>query len=142
MRLAAFLAIVVALLFAPLGCVKNYGTPSDGGGDAPTAPTPPPRSHVIEYRVIGSMRPARVSYGNAQDGTTDIDTILPWTAQVRTTKSSMFVFLSATPLDFGTLRVQVFVDGQLFREGSVDDSFILDPVSVSGTVDLTTLIRR
>jgi len=129
---------LLCALLAP-ACVKNY---TDGHTGAPTAPTPPPAAHTVEYRVTGTTRSARISYGNAQDGTTDLDTVLPWVAQFRTTKASIFVFLKATPLDFGSCRVQVFVDGSLFREASVDDTFILEAVEVSGTVDLSTLIRR
>jgi hypothetical protein len=132
--------VVLALALVAVSCVKNY---SDGhGGGAPAAPSPPPAAHTVEYRVTGTTRSARVSYGNAQDGTTDVDTVLPWVAQFRTTKRSIFVFLKATPIEFGSLRVQIFVDGSLFREASVDDTFILEAVEVSGTVDLSTLARR
>lgn len=127
--------LVLVALLAAVSCVKNY---TDGNG-APAAPSAPPRSHTVEYRVTGTTRSARVSYGNAQDGTTDLDTILPWVAQFRTTKQSIFVFLKATPIEFGSLRVQIFVDGSLFREASVDDTFILETVEVSGTVDLSTI---
>jgi len=137
--------VVLLALLAP-ACVKNYtdGRHHDGAPPADTGPTPVPRVHVIEFRVTGSARTVRVSYGNAQDGTTDTDTITPWVAQVRTSKATLFVFVTVTPLEFGTVRAQVFVDGSLFREASVDDSFVLDPVTISGTVDLTTLqlIRR
>jgi Mycobacterium membrane protein len=129
--------VLVALLGA-VSCVKNYPNIGDDGGATP-GPTPPPASHTVEYRVTGTTGSARISYGNAQDGTTDLETLLPWVAQFRTTKRSIFVFLKATPIDFGALRVQIFVDGSLFREASVDDTFILDTVEVSGTVDLSTL---
>jgi hypothetical protein len=137
----ALVAIALVLLAAS-ACVKNYTDGHDGRDGSPTSPSPAPASHVVEYRVTGTTRSARVSYGNAQDGTTDVDTILPWVAQFRTTKGSIFVFLKATPLEFGSLRVQIFVDGSLFREASVDDTFILEAVEVSGTVDLSTLARR
>jgi hypothetical protein len=138
------LGLLTLLLLLP-SCVKNYGDPAlTGDGGVGPIPTPVPVAHVIEFRVLGTARTVHISYGNAQDGTTDVDTITPWVAQVRTSKASLFVFITATPLDFGLLRVQVFIDGSLFREASVDDSFLLDPVSISGTVDLTTLqwIRR
>jgi len=135
-------AVVLALALVAASCVKNYSDGHDGGGGAPAAPSPPPAAHTVEYRVTGTTRSARVSYGNAQDGTTDVDTVLPWVAQFRTTKRSIFVFLKATPIEFGSLRVQIFVDGSLFREASVDDTFILEAVEVSGTVDLSTLARR
>jgi Mycobacterium membrane protein len=130
--------VLVALLGVASSCVKNYPDISADGGVSP-APTPTPSSHTVEYRVTGTTGSARISYGNAQDGTTDLDTVLPWVAQFRTTKQSIFVFLKATPINFGSLRVQIFVDGSLFREASVDDTFLLDTVEVSGTVDLSTL---
>jgi hypothetical protein len=134
------LGAILALALAP-ACAKNYSGDQlvAGDGGAPSAPSPPPVQHTIEYRVVGQVSEATVSYGNAQQGTTDLVTLLPWAASFKTSRTTLFVYLSAHSFEEGVLRVQIFVDGDLYREAATD-GLATSVVSVSGTVQLSSTI--
>jgi len=141
--------LILTLLFLVPSCTKVYnddfnshrgdGSNGDGsGGDGnPTSPTPVPPggslSHRVEFRVEGSALSAHISYGSDQFGTSDVSTQLPWTAAFTTSRNVVFVFITASSLDVGSIRVQIFVDGELFREAAGDFT-----ASVSGTAQITS----
>lgn len=101
-------------------------------------PVPPiPVALQIDYRVIGTdVRSVQITYFSSAQGTTQTTTDLPWFLSYQTREDSTFVYLSAeAPMsDFleGTLIVQVFVDGVLFREAR--SSGFSPSVTVSGEV--------
>ena len=82
-----------------------------------TAPTPvptPPAVHVIDFRVTGTdPGTVEIALTSTQEGTSTIRTTLPWFASLKTTRTAMFLSLSAQDRDFfsGTVTVQIFVDG-------------------------------
>ena len=90
----------------------------DASPTAPSPPPAPPKVHDFEFRVTGTLRGVDVALNSTAEGTTSITTDLPWFATVRSTRTSMFLSLAAQGLGFGTLTVQLFVDGQLFREAT------------------------
>ena len=102
----------------------------------PTAPTPPPvvvpRTYTVEYRVIGTARRANIIYSSTIHGSTELTTGLPWFASFRTNSDRVFVSLFAKAEGSGVLRIQILVDGVLFREASTD-GFYGTEVEVSGT---------
>ncbi len=102
----------------------------------PTAPTPIPipvaRLYTVEYRVIGTARRANIIYASTIHGSTELTTGLPWFASFRTNNDRVFVSLFARAEGSGTVRVQILVDGVLFREASTDGFFGTE-VEVSGT---------
>ena len=127
--LAASLAFVVA------GCVKNYLPPPDQSTSAPTPVVP--TQHTIEFRVLGTVPLADITFGSAQDGTTSTQTAVPWTSSFRTTRETLFVYLKASSSFSGTITAQIFVDGQLFREATNNFLGTTNVADASGTVDLT-----
>jgi hypothetical protein len=120
---------VVPLLLPLLlvsGCSTLCGC-SDEKDRSPTAPTvvvpPAPVVHEVEFRVTGTDPGViEISLTSTQEGTTTLRTNLPWFASFRSTRSSQFLALQAKDVGFfvGTVTVQIFVDGQLFRESSVN----------------------
>lgn len=105
-----------------------------GATPAPTPlPSPTPKTYTIEYRVIGDVRQADITYVSDIYGSNDILTGLPWFASFKTSNNRVFVSLSALANSDGVLRVQILVDGVLFREGSTD-GFFGSSVEVSGTI--------
>ena len=132
-RLIGCIAAVTLIVSA--ACTKTYILPPDPGADV--TPTPVPVSHTIEFRVLGTVPLADVTYGSAQDGTTATQTSVPWTASMRTTRPSLFVYLKASSTFSGTITAQIFVDGQLFREATNNFLGSSNVADASGTVDLT-----
>jgi len=96
------------------GCTKIY---QDASKDvSPTAPTPVvPVSHLVEFRVTGTVQTVPVNSSDTQDGAESILTGLPWFRQLKL-KEDSYLYLDASSFDFGQLHVQIFVDGVLFRE--------------------------
>ena len=96
------------------GCTKIY---QDASKDvSPTAPTPVvPVSHLVEFRVTGTVQTVTVNSSDTQDGIETIQSNLPWFRQQKIFQDS-FLYLDASSFDFGQLHVQIYVDGQLFRE--------------------------
>jgi hypothetical protein len=128
-------AIAVAVLALVLagGCVKNYTTPTSPD----PVVVPPPVAivpHTIEFRALGTVTRAHLTYGSAQDGTTEWNGDLPWSASFTTRRSSLFVYCYGEALSFGEIRVQIFVDGELFREASSSD---FGTAQASGTLQLS-----
>jgi hypothetical protein len=105
--------------------------------NTPVVPTPTPvpvaRTYTVEYRVIGTARRADITYTSTIYGSTDLTTGLPWFADFQTNRSQVFVSLYALAEGNGTVRVQILVDGVLFREASTD-GFFGTSVEVSGTI--------
>ena len=95
-------------------------------------PVPIARTYVVEYRVIGTARRANIVYANTIHGSTELTTGLPWFADFRTNRDRVFVSLYARSENVGTVRVQILVDGVLFREASTDGFFGTE-IEVSGT---------
>ena len=95
-----------------------------------------PVVHTVEFRVLGTVPLADITYGSAQDGTSQTQTTLPWAASFKTSRSSLFVYLSARSTFSGTISAQIFVDGQLFREASNNFFSGTNVADASGTLDL------
>ena len=111
--------------------------------NVPTAPstTPAPveaKPSTIEYRVSGNANSVRIRYSNVSDGLSQVVTTMPYVTRFTTKDTTMFLSLEATPISypfsvtFPFLSVQIFVDGNLFREASSNE-FLLNTLSVSGT---------
>ena len=120
-RLLPFLLMPVLMA----GCTTLCGCSdekTDHTGPAPTPlPTPTP-VHVIDFRVTGTdPGTVEIALTSTQEGTSTIRTNLPWFSSFQTTRTSMFLSLSAQDRDFfsSTVTVQIYVDGVLFREASV-----------------------
>jgi hypothetical protein len=96
-------------------------------------PVPVPKFYTIEYRVLGTARLAYIVYTSSIHGSTELTTGLPWFASFRTDKDKVFVSLYARAENAGTVRVQVLVNGEIFREASTD-GFFGSAVEVSGTL--------
>jgi hypothetical protein len=116
-------AFLVGLpLLAAAACVRDntltVKNPDDGGGTGPT----PVQVHVIEFRATGTdPGTMEISQTSSQEGTTTVRTTLPFFTSLKTTRTSMFLALTARDIGFfvGTVTVQIFVDNVLFREASV-----------------------
>jgi hypothetical protein len=130
--------LLALLLLVPLLACSDNGRTSLR--DPPTGPTPPPPapSEVrVDYRVTGThVRNVHITYFSSSQGTTQVTTDLPWSITYRTPDLHPFVYLQAdTPIDQndeGTLVVQIFVNGLLFREAHAT-GFALE-VAASGDV--------
>jgi hypothetical protein len=128
---------LLCCLLVPLafGCESNTERPPD----PILAPTPVPvvaPPTRIEYRVTGTLPNAAITYVSSTQGTTQVTTQLPWFLSYQTTQPATFVYLSADADPFnateGTLIVQVYVDGVLFREARARG--FTPSVAVSGEV--------
>jgi hypothetical protein len=135
MTLARRLALVLLLLPLAAACAN------DGNGRrSPLAPSPPPAPPpaptVIEYRVTGTIPHTRITYFSSTQGTTQVSTDLPWSLSYSAGTLPAFVYLAAeAPLDNfteGTLVVQIFVGGVLFREAR-GSGFVIS-IAASGEV--------
>jgi hypothetical protein len=132
MRPLALVTVVVLALLAP-ACSKTYNLAGTGPDPAsPTAPIPA-ALHTVEFRALGTVTNAHVTYGSAQEGTTDYTGAVPWSARFTTTQTSLFVYIEGEALAFGEIRVQIFVDGQLFREATAEN---FGTAQASGTLQL------
>jgi len=129
------LVAVVCLSLLAAACAN------DGNGlRAPLAPSPPPAPPpaptVIEYRVTGTIPGTRITYFSSTQGTTQVTTDLPWSLSYTAGAGPAFVYLAAeAPLDNfteGTLVVQIFVGGVLFREAR-GSGFVI-AIAASGEV--------
>jgi hypothetical protein len=73
---------------------------------------------------------ATITASNSQEGMDIVTTGLPWFQSI-TVKKDTFLYLDAQSFDFGTIQVQIYVDGVLFRE-AFSNGF--NPkIAVSGT---------
>jgi hypothetical protein len=125
------LLAVAALVLSAASCTKNYYAPT-----SPTAPdpTPPPAPvHTLEFRaesVLGfDTQTAQITYGTTVDGTNALSTTLPWVVtEPLPPGGNLFVYLQAVATGENQVRVQIVVDGRVFREAT---GFA---PSISGTV--------
>ena len=104
--------------------------------EEPTPIPPAPTPLRIDYRVTGTIPNTQITYFSSSQGTTQTTTDLPWFLSYQTTDPSTFVYLAAAaPADNvldGTLVVQIFVGGVLFREARA--SGLTPSVTVSGEI--------
>lgn len=104
----------------------------------PITPTDTTVRNTIEFRVSGNPVLARIRHSTPVDGLTFVNTALPYVIGMSTTQTTMFLSLEATPTQYPFsvtipyMQVQIFVNGNLFREASSSD-FSLNTISVSGT---------
>ena len=103
----------------------------------PTPIPPLPEPLRIEYRVLGvDVRSVAITYFTSTQGTAETTTDLPWFLSYQTRDASTFVYLAAeapmSGVGEGSLIVQIFVDGVLFREAR--SSGFAPSVTVSGEV--------
>jgi len=111
-----------------LQCIEKR----DGIASPTPIPVPVARTYTVEYRVLGSARRANIVYANTIHGSTELTTGLPWFADFRTNRDRVFVSLYAKSGGDGVVRVQILVDGVLFREASTD-GFFGSEIEISGT---------
>jgi len=112
--------LLVALVVAA-GCSSDNPRATRDPLIAPTPlPTPVPQPTHVEYRVTGTIRDVTITYSNSVQGTTQVTTDLPWFVAFDTFTPTTFVYLQADApkenVDEGSLLVQIFVDGAIFRE--------------------------
>jgi hypothetical protein len=126
-RIAALAAVLLVI-----GCSVKSGVEI---APFPTIP-PPPKSDVVEFRVIGNFPTVQIRYRTPLDGTTQVTTGLPWSTVVKMVKGPMFLSIDAIarsePSGAGGpyLQVQIFVNGILFREANSSEKVPM--ISVSG----------
>jgi hypothetical protein len=118
------LLLALPLLGLMAGCTTLCGCSEDKSVSviAPDPPAPPPAVHVIDFHVTGTdPGTVEITLTSSTEGTSTIRTNLPWFSTLKTTRTSSFLSLQAKDRDFfsGTITVQIFVDGLLFREASV-----------------------
>lgn len=94
-------------------------------------------SNIIEFRVNGNTTLAKIKFSDPVDGLTIVNTVLPYDISISTKLTTMFLSIEATPTIYITganpfLQVQIFVNGNLFREANLSD-FTITTLSVSGT---------
>lgn len=124
-------ALATALLFA-IACSVKSGIEI---GPFPVVPAPP-KSDIIEFRVIGNFPSVQIRYRTPLDGTTQVTTGLPWSTFVKMVKGPMFLSLDviAQSESVGAgapfLQVQIFVNGIMFREANSSEKVPM--ISVSG----------
>ena len=140
--------LLLVLIFCPLLACCNDNDDCDNienkeirlvceerrrGPTEPTPVVPVPKFYTVEYRVIGTARLAEIVYTSSIHGSTELTTGLPWFANFRSDRDRIFVSLYARAQNTGTVRIQILVDGELFREASTD-GFFGSSVEVSGTL--------
>lgn len=103
---------------------------------APSAPDPPPSAQPdrIEFRVSGSFRSVTVRHVNAQDGTSQVRTDLPYFNTFTSARDFIFLSLEAWAVGEGFLQVQIWVNGFLLQEASISED---DP-----RISIATTFRR
>lgn len=121
--------------YAPFGNIN--GGPAPGTGAPVTAPvatpapgfisTPTPApiiTYAVTYRVTGDTPTAGVLYSKPDGGTESFDPVdLPWT-KTFTALEGDFLYISADiPPEGGTLKVEILVDGRVFRFANAGGAF-------------------
>jgi hypothetical protein len=109
-----FLMMPIALLFGGTACVRDNTVEVKSPAN-PAAPEPVIISHLVEYRVTGTVNLCTITASDTQEGMSIITTGLPWFQSFKITQDT-FLYLDAISDDFGVVHVQIFVDGKLFRE--------------------------
>ena len=135
MQRRAFLTGLLPLIAACDIVDKRENKDDDNDGTAPTPVPEPPRVNEFEFRVTGDMRRVMITISSTTEGITKVITDLPWFTTIRSTRESMFLSISAEAEqdvgNLGTIVVQIFVNGLLFREASASG---FDPAAaVSGS---------
>lgn len=115
-------------LVLSMGCVRD-NTVEVRQPANPASPEPVVVSHLVEFRVTGTVNLATITASDTQEGLSIIDTGLPWFMSFKITKDT-FLYLDAVSNDFGIIHVQIYVDGSLFREAYATG--ITPKISVSG----------
>jgi hypothetical protein len=112
------LVVVALVALLTLGCSDN-----DGPAPIPTTPSPVTSSSVadiVEFRVIGDVTPTTITWSDSLDGTTFVPSAsLPYFVEVKSSDPNLFVLLQAqanSVLTFGTLQVQIVINGRVFRD--------------------------
>ncbi len=120
-----FIGILLALLTSCTRVYYDRSRDTSTTSVSPTSPTPAPtvQTDRIEFRVFGSnVGPVLIRFTNALDGLTVLSAAsLPYVATVSSKEASIFLYAEASAVSTattGSLQVQVFVNGTLFREGS------------------------
>ena len=112
-------AIIAATLLT-LGCTKVTVPTQPSSTTSTTAPVVIKDS--IEFRVFGQglLLPATIRFIDPLNGLTIVTASPPYFAAVESTDSSVFLFCQAqaTAFSTGSLQVQIFVNGRLFREAA------------------------
>ena len=133
---SAVTLLALSTLLSGSGCNRTYIQPSETNVNQ--QPVTKTIHDTIDFRVLGNATGARVRYSNSLDGLLQINTTLPFQISIDSIRDSIFLSLDATPLGFSGatfspfIEVQIFVNGNLFREAS-SSSIFLDTISVSGT---------
>ena len=115
-------------LVLSMGCVRD-NTVEVRQPANPASPEPVVVSHLVEFRVTGTVTLATITASDTREGLSIIDTGLPWFQSFKITKDT-FLYLDAVSSDFGIIHVQIYVDGNLFREAYA--SGFTPKISVSG----------
>jgi hypothetical protein len=132
------LTLILALTLACGDTIVNLPTNPSALSATPTTTTPVVTKDVIEFHVTGNANGAKVKYSSSVEGLNQTTTTLPFQTLITTSGSSSFLFLEATATGYSVLvtnpflAVQIFVNGQLFRESATTSAFN-ETVSVSGT---------
>jgi len=131
------LALALVLVVMTLAACRDATGPRDPlGPTPPPAPPPPPVVLKVDYRVTGTIPNTRITFFSSTQGTTQVTTDLPWSITYTTTELHPFLYVGAdSPLDNfteGSIVVQIFVDGVLFREAR-GTGFVVS-VAASGEV--------
>lgn len=118
-------AICMLVLVALLASSCTYFDPnktvtSDTSVTGPSTVPTAPASHTVEFRVESVLssgtQQAQITYGTGVDGTSSLQTDLPWNFQVKTNEQNLYVYIQAVSVGALEVRLQVFVDGRLFKE--------------------------
>lgn len=131
------LLLTLALVLPLLACSNKANGLRDPVNPIPT-PTPPPlpRTITVDYRVTGTIPNTHITYFSTISGTTQVTTDPPWSISFQTTELHPFLYLAGqSPFENavnGSIIVQIFVDGVLFREARGNGFEII--VAASGDV--------
>jgi len=115
MRLLLVLSMVLSMAVSNISCVKDNNFGDRGAPANPASPEPVIVSHLVEFRVTGTVNLCTITASDTQEGMSIITTGLPWFQSFKITQDT-FLYLDAISDDFGVVHVQIFVDGKLFRE--------------------------
>ena len=118
MRLVAFIMPMTLLFGGSISsCVRDNTIVTKDSPANPAAPEPVVVSHLVEYRVTGTIS-VTITASDTQEGMSITTTGLPWFQTFKITQDT-FLYLDAVASnqdDFGIIHIQIFVDGKLFRE--------------------------
>jgi hypothetical protein len=135
--MSKLIPVTLLALLSLTACNRIY-VPSTSPSQVDTTTVVKVIHDQIDFRVLGNALGAKVRYSNTLDGLLQINTTLPFQISIDSIKDSIFLSLEATPTGFSGatfspfIEVQIFVNGNLFREAS-SSSVFLDTVSISGT---------